>query len=398
MTFDYENIKSKISSWNLKHQRVFLRADLNVPLENDQISDDLRLKRILLTLDMLLEKDATIILATHLGRPKNQERNLSTKIIAQWLQDRGYPIHFEPNLEKVNQVTISKHRQKGIILLENLRFFEGEKSKDHEFAKILRSLADFYINDAFGTAHRSDTSLTLLPQLFDREKRTIGPLFEQELRILTPIKLHAAHPYIIILGGGKAKDKIKYIEGFIGKATKILLCPTIAFPFMNIQKITTGMFIFSDSDYNSEKLIDITEKARKLNTQILFPKDYLVAHSTLHGSLSYVDADNIPNDGHGISIGPKTIEIYKNEILNSQTVIFNASMGFPEQPETMKPTYELIKALGETSGYSIVGGGDSVAAVHKISMQEKINYISTGGGAMLSYLSDNPIPTLDFIA
>ncbi|HJZ23149.1 MAG TPA: phosphoglycerate kinase, partial [Candidatus Babeliales bacterium] len=165
MTFDYENIKSKISSWNLKHQRVFLRADLNVPLENDQISDDLRLKRILLTLDMLLEKDATIILATHLGRPKNQERNLSTKIIAQWLQDRGYPIHFEPNLERVNQVTISKHRQKGIILLENLRFFEGEKSKDHEFAKILRSLADFYINDAFGTAHRSDTSLTLLPQL-----------------------------------------------------------------------------------------------------------------------------------------------------------------------------------------------------------------------------------------
>ena len=266
---------SKLHSWSCDNQRVFLRTDLNVPLHQGSIISYRRLQAIRPTLDCLIGQNAKIILATHIGRPKGADPSLSTKHLIPWFEQHGYSVTFSPDVETANETTITPGT---ILLLENLRFFSGEKTSDLVFAKQLAQLADWYVNDAFGTLHRSDTSVYLLAEQFPREKRTIGFLVEKELAILNEFMNNPQHPATIILGGGKVADKLSLIKNLLFKADYIVLCPAIVFTFLQAKEDPVGKSLV---DNNSIDLAQsILDKATQTNTQIIFPLDYQIAQNS----------------------------------------------------------------------------------------------------------------------
>lgn len=387
-----KTIVSKLPDWHLKNKRVFFRADLNVPIDTaGNIFNDFRLHAILSTIDMLITKGCKIILATHMGRPKKEERHLSTHTLVSWFEQQGYKITHEPDLQKAKQK--SHLINDTILLLENMRFFPGEKKDDKEFAQQLKQLADYYVNDAFALLHRTDTSITLLPQLFDADTRTIGPLVEQELTTLGNIRFNPAHPYMLIIGGGKVHDKLPYLFDFLDKVDVIALCPAIVFTLAKAMGTRVGRSLVDDSAL--EQMQKFLRVAQEKNVRILFPVDYLIAQENLEGPLSYCDADNIPENAVGIAIGPKTIEAWKQEIKKTETIFFNAAMGMLERPETLEPLKQLLYVVAESSAYTIVGGGQSVATVKKYHLEHGINYLSTGGGAALAYVGGQELPGID---
>ena len=214
------NITSQLPTWHLEDKRVLLRADLNIPLVDQTIANDFRLQALLPTLNFLIKHHANVILATHIGQPKDHDPNLSTKILIPWFEQHGYDMVFAENFEHAANIEFKAQQ---IVLLENLRFFPGEKKRNSAFAKQLASLADYYINDAFGTMHRDDASITLVPQEFRPERRTIGFLVEQELNMLNQLIENPEQPFVVILGGGKVADKIPLIQGMLRKTKTILL-------------------------------------------------------------------------------------------------------------------------------------------------------------------------------
>lgn len=387
-------IHSMLPEWHVTNKRVFLRADLNVPIDNTgTIIDDFRLRAILPTIDHLLSHKATVILATHLGRPKAQEPLLSTKQLVAWFKQQGYHIEFVPELNKA--LLASKKSGAKIILLENMRFFPGEKKQSETFAQKLKILADFYVNDAFALLHRTDTSITLLPKLFAPDKRTIGPLVEQELRVMGNIRFNPAHPYMLIIGGGKVKDKLPYLEHFLNYVNTIAICPALVFTLAKAQGKPVGKSLVDEEAIPLiEKIIKI---AREKNISILQPSDYLIALNTFDGPLSYCSANAFPDDAIGISIGPETINEWKKEIDQANTLVCNAGMGLLNRPETITPLKDLLQVIANSSAYTIVGGGQSVAVVKQYYLDYGIDHLSTGGGAMLAYLSGKSLPGIESI-
>lgn len=396
-------LKAIFTTADLFNKRVFLRADLNVPLENSHIMGDDRLVKILPTLNALVKKGARIILATHLGKPKvgSFDKALSTIHLLEWFKKRNFTITFAETPSAA--VNLEKQLSSGsILLLENLRFFPGEKMPNHptedlikeqkKFVISLFELADYYINDAFGLLHRTDSSITLLPTLFATKKRSIGLLIEKELKILTPIREHPHKPYVITMGGGKVADKLPVIERFFDKATTILVGPAISFTFMQAMGFTTGKSLVVPELLETAKMI--LDKAKHQNVKLIFPVDYQVALGDLEGKLTYYDAKEIPSDGIGVSIGPKTIELFRDALLGAQTVYVNGTMGIFERPETMKTYNVLLQTIAQLTNTSIIGGGESVTAVHQIGIQDAIAFCSTGGGSTLHYLAGDTLPGL----
>jgi phosphoglycerate kinase len=385
-----ENIKSKIDKFNLENKRVFLRADLNIPLKNGKILNDFKLKSILPTINLLQNKSAKIILATHIDRPKKYDPNLSTKVLIDWFKDNNYKIDFEPDINKAYKKSFDNFDQ--ILLLDNLRFFPGEKDYNLglTFAQELAKLADYYVNDAFGTLHRKDTSVTLLAEQFEFNKRTIGLLVEKEINALNNL-IYPKKPFLIITGGGKISDKIKFIGDLVDKVDIFELCPAIVFTFLKAELKETGKSLIDNN------LLEFCKNLlNKNNKKFLFPIDYLIAQDNFNGKLSIINGDNFDKNNFGLSIGPKSAELFSQEILNAKTIFFNGLFGDLNRPETLESVKEIFQAMANSKAYTVIGGGDSVAAVFKLGFENKMSHLSTGGGAILAYLSNKTLSGLKY--
>ena len=384
-------ITSFLSNYNLTNKRVFLRADLNIPVRNNHIVDDYRINAILPTINLIQKKGGKVILGTHIGRPHIPGKSqISTSLLISWFKEHGYTITFEADVKKAAEKSLLDPST--ILLLENLRFFPGEKKSDDDFARSLAQLADYYVNDAFALLHRADTSITLLPLLFPAEQRTIGPLIVKELTMLSKLINTHEQPFVIIAGGGKVAEKLPMLEGLLHKADTILLCPAIAFTFAKALGKPVGKSLV---DQHSVSLCEqLLKKAEHHKVTILMPIDYQIATGSLDGSLSFIKADEFPNNAYGISIGPETIALFSKKIATAKTIFFNAAMGFLNRKETLQGLEALLKAIAGSEAFSIIGGGESVAAARLFIGNQGFDYLSTGGGAALAYLSGEPMPGL----
>lgn len=375
-------------SWHCAEQRIFLRADLNVPLAHGTILSDHRLRAVQPTIDYLLAKDAQIILATHLGRPTAYDPALSTQQLMPWFEHHGYTITFAASPAAITKLPVQKCT---IILLENLRFFPGEKAQSKTFAQELVALAPWYVNDAFGALHRTDTSITLLANCYKSTHRSIGFLIEKEIDILAQLLHHPTVPVCFILGGGKVADKLPLIEHLCSFADTIVLCPALVFTFLKAQGINVGNSLVDEASVAA--IPSIMRHIKKSKTTLVFPRDYLIAHKDEHGALTYVDADKIPAEGVGIAIGPKSIDQLEKIINKSGTVFYNGMMGFGQRKETLDSIYALMNLLSDSDATTIVAGGDSVAIIDQLGLTG-ITHCITGGGSTLAYLSQQPLPGL----
>ncbi len=385
----------KLKQFNLTNQRVLLRADLNVPLINSTIQDDFRLRALLPTLTYLQQHNAITFIITHLGRPKGSvDPKLSTKIFVPWFEKNNLNVIFENDLKKIQT---TQYKPGTVILFENIRFFPGEQNHDQQFAQEVAACADYYVNDAFGALHRNDTSVTLLANCFAPDKKTIGFLVEKELQELTKLKQNPEQPFLLIIGGGKVDTKLALIEGMLNNTSAIMLCPATVFTFLKCIGKEVGKSLVDEASYTVAQ--KIMNEANKKDCALLFPVDYQIAQEKIDGPLQTVSASAFPANGIGISLGPKTLELWAPLIKQAKTIFVNAAMGFAQRPDTLEGLHELLKLVAASSAHSVVGGGDSVAAVEKFGLtNNKISFLSTGGGATLSYLSDNPLPGLECLS
>ena len=382
---------SKLPQWNLTNKRVLLRADLNVPIDQGHILDDMRLQAIRPTLDLIVQKGGQCTIITHMGEPTAYDPKLSTQQLIPWFEKNNYAIEFAHTPAEI--INKNSNSAAHITLLENLRFFPGEKNNDHFFAQELAQLGDYYVDDAFGTLHRTDTSITLVPLLFSPDKRSIGLLVEKELGILDTLREHPHHPFVLILGGSKATTKIPLLESLLDKTNTVLLCPALAFTFAKAMGKPVGKSLVDDTMLDACRAI--LQKSHEQKIEIVLPVDYQVTDTHNTQPYTIVAADTIPPEGVGISIGPKTVELFKKKMSNAKTIFFNGTPGFTDQPETLEGANNLLHAITETAADTIISGGDSVAVAHMFGLLHAFTHVSTGGGATLTYLSGQTLPGLE---
>lgn len=384
-------LKSEMSKFHVHDRRVLLRIDGNVPLLHDRIESDFRLQALLPTLTYLQKSGATTVVITHVGRPKEPTPHLSTQLLLPWFQNHGFSVRFAQ--DSATAYRLSMEKKKDIILLENLRFFPGEKKQDPTFVQELARLGDFFVTDAWATLHRHDASITQLPYAFPRSHRTIGYLVEHELQALSPLCTGPQQPFTVIMGGGKPETKIPIIKELIGKAENIIICPALSCTFMKAEGKEVG------ASYVAENLIAVTREiltaAYNSKTHLIFPIDYQVLHKTRTGPITTVSADTIPQEHIAASVGPRSIQEIENILAHSKTIFFNCTMGFPEYPATLSSSYALLHALAASDAYTVVAGGNSVDLVFQQHLEKQINYLSTGGGATLAYIAGKALPGLD---
>lgn len=383
-------ITSLLHSWTMENKQILMRADLNVPLAQSTIIDDYKLVAIKPTLDLILKRGGSIVLATHIGRPRGYDPALSTCILLPWFKKHGYTIAFHSDIYS----PLPMLPQRTITLLENLRFYKEEKTHDRAFAQHLSSFGDFYVNDAFGVMHRHDTSVTLVPTFFAHDSRSIGLLVEKELAILTPIAQRPAQPFMVLLGGGKVADKIPSIQALLDKIHALALGPAMAFSVVQSLGGSVGKSLVDQESFGLCKRI--IDDAQQKGVQILLPVDYYIALDAFENSMELkpIEAKHFPAHGVGITIGPETAHLFENEIKKAKTVFLNGLMGDIRRPETIRILRQLFLAMGACKGMSVVGGGDSVAAVRLLGLEDAIGFLSTGGGATLNYLSGQSLPGL----
>jgi phosphoglycerate kinase len=386
MAYRYSSLRSHLNKLPLEDKRVLLRADCNVPVQNGKIENDFRLAQLLETLNYIIEKKGKLIIATHLGRPKNNEPQFSTRQLLPWFAQHNLDAVFSPSIKE------AKKSDAPITLLENLRFFTGETERDRAFAQELASCGDYYVNDAFGTAHRDHASLTLTPNYFSAEKRTIGFLIEREIKALNKLIDKPKLPFLVFLGGNKIETKLPLITSLISEKAFVFLMPPLVFTFLKAQNKQVGKSLIDETQISqAKKILDDP----LLKEQLLFPVDYLIAKENADGPLSYCELNKFPPDAYGISIGPKTVANAKEKIARAKSLFFNAASGFRERPQTVEGTHEILKAIAQSNAYTVVGGGDSVEYAFDAGVAEKITFLSTGGGATLAYLSKKDLPGLD---
>ena len=383
-------IKAAFYSFAVEYTPVFLRIDANIPIIDGIIQSDFRLQSIRPTLDWLLQKKAIVVLATHIGRPQHPSKALSTEQLIPWFKKHGYPAMFAASLDKAHQLIHQKHP---LIILENLRFFKEEQEGSMAFAQQLAQLASYYIDDAFATLHLKDTSIYLWPTLFPRNKRSIGLLVEKEIEQLTLLLNKPRTEYTFILGGGKITTKIPLIEHFIQKVETLILCPALVFTFLKAKGISVGRSLVDDTVI--DVCAHIINQAKKHNTTIIYPVDYQIAEKSIAGKLSYTTDALIPVEDIGISVGPRSIEMITAICQKSSTIFYNGLIGIPQRPETTIGSQQIITAITQSSAYSVIAGGDSIGLIEKDQQLTIKPYLSTGGGATLCFLSEEPLPGLE---
>ena len=388
--------KKTIKDIDVKGKKVLVRVDFNVPLSKEnkgEIADDARIKAAIPTIDHLLENGACVILMSHLGRPKGEAKpEFALKPVANWLKNHYKDkFHFFPSPEVVDDKVkeeVANLKEGEVCLIENTRFVKGETKNDESFAKELASLADIYVNDAFGTSHRAHSSnvgvASLLPS-------AVGLLIEKEIDIMGKALEDPEHPFVAILGGAKVSDKIGVIDNLINKVDTILIGGGMAYTFLKAQGKEIGKSLLEEDKMDLS--LDLIKKAKANNVEILLPIDAVIADEIKAGvDTQVVDIDSIPTDKEALDIGPKTAEMFAEKIKNAKTVVWNGPMGVFEIKEFSNGTYEVAKALADSSAITIVGGGDSALAIEMAGLKDKITHVSTGGGASLEFLEGKTLP------
>jgi phosphoglycerate kinase len=390
--------KRSIRDLDVQNKRVLLRVDYNVPMSKEgAITDDKRILETLPTIRYLLGKNATIIVVTHMGRPDGRiVESLRLDKIAQRLSALlGKPV------SKLNSVVgpdvaevVANAKPGDIIMLENVRFLKEEKTGSEELAKQLAALADVYVDDAFATAHRPDTSVAGVPQFLPS---AAGFLLEKEINVLETVTTSAKKPFIAILGGAKVSDKIGLIKNLLTKTDAILIGGGMAFTFLKAMGYGVG-FSLVEEDYL--KVADeIIEAARRKGTRLLLPVDVVVTNEIKAGSSHrIVDIEEIPADQIGVDIGPETLEAFKAEIAKASTVIWNGPMGVIELPEFAEGTRSLARIVAARSdALTVAGGGETASVIDALNLQNDFKHVSTGGGAFLEYLEGKQLPGIEAI-
>ena len=393
--------KKTVKDLNVNGKRVLVRVDFNVPLSkenNEKIADDTRIRAALPTIDYLLENDAKVILMSHLGRPKGEAKpEFALKPVADWLENHYKDkFHFFPSPEVVDDKVkeeVANLKEGEVCLIENTRYVAGETKNDSEFAKKLASLADLYVNDAFGTSHRAHASnvgvASILPS-------AVGFLIEKEIDVMGKALEAPEHPFVSILGGAKVSDKIGVIENLITKVDTILIGGGMAYTFLKAQGKEIGKSLLEEDKMALS--LELIKKAEANNVEILLPVDVVIADEIKAGAeTEIVDIDSIPEDKEALDIGPKTAELFSSKIKEAKTVVWNGPMGVFEIKEFADGTNKVAAALAESDAITIVGGGDSALAIELAGLKDKITHVSTAGGASLEFLEGKVLPGISAI-
>tara|TARA_Y100001970_G_scaffold134269_1_gene165346 strand:- start:3951 stop:5150 length:1200 start_codon:yes stop_codon:yes gene_type:complete len=380
-----------LSKEELNNKIVLIRVDFNVPFENGIITDDSRIKAALPTLEYLLQQGARCIIASHLGRPKGKkDPSLSLAPIASHLSTLIKQDVFMCNDSIGNQIkeTIKKQNDTKLFLLENVRFYEEEENNNETFAKELASLADIFVQDAFGTAHRAHASTAGIANYLPAYA---GLLVKKELTFLQGVFDQPERPLLAIVGGAKVSTKIGVLNHLLDTVDYLVIGGGMAFTFLKAQGYAIGKSLCEDD--KCDLALALLDKALTLNKSILLPLDLVVSTAIDDTDSSYiVDAQNIPENTMGLDVGPQTIEAIESLIKLSKTVLWNGPLGVFEVEAFSKGTCEVAKQLATSNAITIIGGGDSVAAVHKVNQAKFMSHISTGGGACLEYLEGKELP------
>jgi phosphoglycerate kinase len=391
--------KLTIRDLDLKGKRVFLRVDFNVPLKDGAVADDTRIRETLPTLKLAIEKGGRLVLASHLGRPKGgPDAKYSLKPVAKKLEELlGKPVSFADDCVGPDAEAQSKALRDGdVLLLENVRFHAEEEKNDEAFSKQLAALCDgLFVCDAFGSAHRAHASVVGITRFV--KQAAAGLLMERELAYIGKAISNPARPFVAILGGAKVSDKIEVVENLMKIADAMLIGGGMAYTFLKAQGIPIGKSLVEEDKLDLAK--KILADAKQRNFKFLLPSDHVIAPEfKANAPATIVDVSSTPADQMGLDIGPKTIAAYAAEISKSKTIVWNGPMGVFEMPAFAKGTLEIAKAVAAatTAGAtSIVGGGDSVAAVHQSGVADKISHVSTGGGASLEFLGGRKLPGVE---
>ena len=392
------NAKKSVEDLNVAGKRVLVRCDFNVPLKNGVITDENRIVAALPTINYLIEHGAKVILCSHLGKPKGEPKpEYSLAPVAVRLSEKlGKNVVFAADDNVVGEnarKAVAEMKDGDVVLLQNTRYRAEETKNGEEFSKELGSLCDLFVNDAFGAAHRAHSS-TVGVASYVKESAN-GFLMAKEIKFLGDAVNNPTRPFVTILGGAKVADKLAVIENLLNKADVLIIGGGMAYTFLKAQgkEIGTSLLDPEKIDYCKEML----DRAKAKGVELLLPVDCVVAKSfpdPIDAAIEteVVDADHIPADMMGLDIGPKTCELFAAKVKEAKTVVWNGPMGVFENPELAKGTIAVAQALADTEATTIIGGGDSAAAVNQLGFGSKMSHISTGGGASLEYLEGTELP------
>ncbi len=396
--------KLSIKDLPIRDKRVFMRVDFNVPLSDDgRVTDDTRIRETLPTIEYALKNRARLILASHLGRPKGKPNpKMSLKPVAERLRilldhELGLDcnVGFSPDCVGLGAEELANKLESGqTLLLENLRFHAEEEANDENFSKSLAKLADFYVNDAFGSAHRAHASTAGITKFV--QKSAAGLLMQKELDYMGSALHNPKKPFVAIIGGAKVSDKIGVIRNLLGKVDALLIGGAMAYTFQRAQGRNTGKSLVEADKVDLAR--ELLEQAKQRGVRLLLPVDDVIAAEISNEARTQtIDAGTaIPAEQMGLDIGPKTIKLYSEEIAKAKTIVWNGPMGVFEVPAFARGTVQIAQAVAKNrEATSIVGGGDSVAAIHQAGVADKISHISTGGGASLEFLEGKRLPGVE---
>ncbi len=386
-----------IRDFELASKTLFLRLDLNVPLENGKITDETRITASLPTIKYAIEKGAKIVMASHLGRPKSaDDKQFSLEPVAERLSqllDMEVILAEDPGTEAMKPILLSLKKNQ-LVLLENLRFAKGETANSDEFAVKLANFTDVYINDAFGACHRAHATIEAMPKLV--KNRGIGLLVEKEIQMLDKLLENTARPYLAIMGGSKVSDKIEVIENLIDRVDAIVIGGAMAYTFLKAKGLPVGKSLVEADKINYARELIARIEAR--DKTLLLPVDHMITADFKSSNCKATPADSIEEGFMGIDIGPQTVKNYTTAIREAKTIFWNGPMGVFENPAFAKGTFAVAKAMAENTGaFRIIGGGDSAAAAEVSGYANQMTHISTGGGASLEYLQGDKLPGLEVL-
>ena len=376
---------------DLKGKRVLIRVDFNVPVKNGVVTDATRIKAALPTIKYILDNGASVVVMSHFGRPKGQKNPdfSMAPIRAEFEKLLGTPVKLAPDVigEEVEK-EVKALKPGEVLLLENVRFYPQEEKNDPEFAKTLASYGDLYVNDAFGTAHRAHASTEGVSHFLPSYA---GFLIEKEVKYMAPLLENPEHPFVAIIGGSKVSSKITVLESLVKTCDTIVIGGGMAYTFDKAMGFSVGKSLVEDDYIETAK--NFLAAAEAKGVKVILPVDHYCAEEFAEDAKPVlIESRNIPDNLMGLDIGPKTVEMIKDALKDAKSVVWNGPMGVFEFDAFAKGTEEVARALADSNAISVVGGGDSVAAINKFGLADKISHVSTGGGASLEFLEGKTLP------